>query len=152
MSDLLLDIDQAFERKIAALLAQAEMLRKKKAEYIAGLRADLGGQEIEPKVATKTHHPKKPTEDVETGPTTRNRGIQALDRMSPLGFGTAEWIKTIDSDGNPKPVNKNRALRIFKDLIDDEMIEVIKPHSGKQGGVYRKKPGLATTESPASLQ
>lgn len=146
MSDLTLEIRSACEKKIAILQQEIDRLREGMAIVISALQENSGDQDASiPKELKPIHRrkinrqPFEGTKLAEAGaPNTRKRVKQAIDQMPPSGFGTAELLKRVNLDGNTKPVNKNRALRIFNDLVNSGEIKVLKKRSGSQGGIYSK--------------
>jgi hypothetical protein len=161
MNNLALEIRNACEKKIAMLQQEIERLREGMKTVIDALQENNGGdQELNPPVTTgnnltqrKINHPITKT-DVDVEPNTRHRMLLAIDKMPLSGFGTAALLKAINNDGNPKPVNKNRALRILNDLIHSGLVKVITKRVGSQGGVYSKyyKETATTESSPATMQ
>lgn len=152
--DAVMEADKEHKDEVAVLKQEIERLRAKMASIISALQEEIGSPQINlAKISLEEKHNKPPAQ-ADTGPTTRTRGIQALDRMPLSGFGTAEWFKSINNDGNSRQVNKNRALRIFKDLMDDGMIEILHERSGKRGGVYKKinKETLAEPSQASGLE
>jgi len=140
MSKLIQEIRNSYENKIASLQQEIDRLRSKMQIVIASLQEDIGSCDDEAPKSTRKENlaAKKAQAQDEGGPTTRARLIQAIDRMPKTGFGTAELITSVNTDGNARQVNKNRALKIFKDLINEGIVETTKPRSGKMGGVYKK--------------
>ncbi|MCK9390116.1 MAG: hypothetical protein M0Q01_00945 [Syntrophales bacterium] len=159
MTNLSLEIRNACEKKIAMLQQEIEKLREGMKTVLDALKEDNGrDQELDPTakatgsnpVQQQFNHPIAET-DVDAEPNTRHRMLLAIDKMPSSGFGTAELLKTINLDGNTKSVNKNRALRIFNDLIKSGEITVLKKRSGNQGGVYKKAAVVSEQESSLSL-
>ena len=160
MTNLALEIRTACEKKIAMLQQEIQRIRDGMETVIAALQGDNGGdREVNPlptpmgkdPIKQKINRPTAKT-DVDEGPNTRQRMLLAIDKLPLSGFGTAELLKTINSDGNPKPVNKNRALRVFNDLIHSGHVEVIGKRVGSKGGAYRKRlKEAASAESSLSI-
>jgi len=150
MSNLIQEIKISYENKIAALQQEIDRLRAKMTLVISSLQEDIGGYDETAPIPTAKAS--RAVEKIEAqddgGPITRVRVMQAVDRMPLTGFGTAELINSVNNDGNARQVNKNRALKVFKDLINDGIVEIEKPRSGKQGGVYKK----VNKESQSELQ
>lgn len=160
MANLVSEIRNACEKKIAMLQQEIERLREGMKTVIDALQDDTGGDRevATPPTATGNNLTQRkfnrptPETDIDIGPNTRDRMLLAIDKMPLSGFGTAELLKTINSDGNLKPVNKNRALRVFNDLIHSGHVEVIGKRVGSKGGVYRKHlKEAATAELSSSI-
>lgn len=153
MSNLVSEIRSACEKKIAMLQQEIERLREGMKTVIDALQED-NGKDQELGQPTKTSAEKPIKAEVDAEPNTRERMLQAIDKLPLSGFGTAELLKTINNDGNPKPVSKNRALRVFNDLIHSGHVHVIGKRIGSKGGVYRKyyKEAAIAESSPAIMQ
>jgi len=142
MPNIISEIRKSYENKIAALQREIDQLKTKMENVISTIQEDIGDQgDVAPPLKAITTEPRiiKKTQTLFGGePNTRNRLIQSIDRMNLNGFGTDELLSDVNADGNTKQVNKNRALKIFKDIINEGIVEIIAPHSGKRGGVYKK--------------
>ena len=155
MSDFISEIRSACEKKIAILQREIDQLREGMTHVIAALQENSVGQDAsipkEPKPILRRKINRQPFEGTKSAkagaPNTRERVKQALDQMPPSGFGTADLLKRVNLDGNTKPVNKNRALRIFNDLVNSGEIKVLKKRSGSQGGIYSKIVKELSTEA-----
>ena len=141
MADLILEIEQKYETIIAAHQQEINRLRETKAAIISSLRKDIGGQEagsLKAKArlnpATFTNNSTKQSRQK----TTRERLLLALDLMPLSGFGTSDLLQSVNEDGMGGEVNKNRALKVFKGLINEKRVEVKHKRSGNIGGIYRK--------------
>ena len=155
MGNLTQEIRDACEKKIAMLQQEIERLREGMKTVIDALQEDDGGdRKLNSSVAMSESGAETIKMEVDAEPTTRERMLQAIDKMPSSGFGTAEMLKTINSDGNPKSVNRNRALRVFNDLIHSGHVEVIGKRIGSKGGTYRKYHNEAaiTESSPVIMQ
>jgi hypothetical protein len=154
MASIISEIEQSYDKKIATLQQAIERLKAKKAAVIASLREDIGDQEIKP-VSRVVN--KNPPSNVVTGTdevfhTIRERMLKALDAMPISGFGTTELFAYLNKDGLGVEIGINPALKVFKKLVDEGVITVLRRHSGKRGGVYlkasREQPVVELSSSP----
>ncbi len=138
MPDLIQEIRNTYENKIAGLQAEIDRLRSKMKIVISSLKEDVGYQEGEP-LNKLIHEPSIKKSHIDEAPsTTRSRVIQVIEAMPLTTFKTAELLRLVNSDGKGKEVNKNRVLKIFKELIESGMVKTVRHHKGKRGGVYKK--------------
>jgi hypothetical protein len=155
MPNLIAEIRSSYQNKIAALQREIERLRAKMTSVITALQEDIGEEEENPTniiIPKRAPIVKKVTQsDMDKEPNTRIRVIQAVDRMPLSGFGTNELIQSLNKDGNIKQPNKNRALKIFRTLIDEGLVTVVQEHSGKRGGIYQKTVMVSQAESSSSI-
>ena len=150
MSDWISEIEQKYEEKIAALQKRIDKLRETKAAIISSLREDIEDQAPgsigatpntpNPCASSAASHDKKAT--------TRERLLSALDRMPLSGFGTSDLLQSVNKDGMGGEVNKNRALKVFKSLINEKKVEVKHKRSGSVGGIYRKNTKAQQSPTP----
>jgi hypothetical protein len=140
MANLILEIEQSYDNKIAALEREIERLREKKTIMISSLQEDIGDREFKsPQMAFKSKQVVI-QESIPFGKkiNTRDRLLLALEKMPLPGFTTSDLFMSANNDGYGGKVNKNRASKVFKTLIDEGIVEVDKYRHGRQGGIYKK--------------
>lgn len=153
MTDLILEISNKYDKKIAKLQRDIERLQANKIKQISILQEDIGDQEESQakEIIAEQDIAEDSQPQIEGENTTRTRLILAVNRMPLTGFGTAELLQSVNNDGNSRQVNKNRALKLFNDLINAGIVEVVKPRYGKQGGVYKKVAKKSQAESSQTI-
>lgn len=137
----MIEIAQSYDNKIAALERAIEKLRAKKAMILSSIQEDIGDQEpVPPQTALKTiqQSPDEQPLQTEKKMNMHDRLVLALDKMPTSGFKTSELFMAVSNDGLGGEINKNRASKVFRTLIDEGIVEVSQHRHGTQGGVYRK--------------
>ena len=140
MKDLILDIEQSYDKKIAMLQEAIQKLKDKKAMVVSSIKEDIGYNVIKSTTLeskTSSANQTTPIQEVYER-NTRPRILRALDKMALSGFGIAELIKEVNADGQGREVNKNRVFRIVQKLVEEGIVNILRPRYGKEGGIYQK--------------
>lgn len=154
MASIIIEIEQSYDNKIAALEKEIERLKEKKLMIMSSLREDIGDIELNDKQVLNLREVRfaDDSRDVSSKVNREINIVSAVKRINDAlsnmsgDFSSTQLWESASKDGRGPEIPKTSFHPKFSQMLKDGLVVVVKKPAGGIAGIYRK-PSSQNVES-----